>query len=113
MIVVVVPEQAASGALYLNSSRVTVYNSLFDRNRGEHALPSFLSSAPLSIFLSSGCCSVVSFTWIRRVLSSRQSKDALVGLEYCDQGFAGFHGSRLIGGSCHSSCFAITPELFR
>ena len=29
-------EQAASGALFLNSSRVTVYNSLFDRNRGEH-----------------------------------------------------------------------------
>ena len=29
--------QAASGALLLNSSAVTVYNSLFDRNKGFQA----------------------------------------------------------------------------
>ena len=36
-------EQAASGALFLNSSRVTVYNSLFDRNRGEYTLHDYSS----------------------------------------------------------------------
>jgi hypothetical protein len=30
-----VPVQAASGALFLNSSDVTVYNSLFDHNEGK------------------------------------------------------------------------------
>ncbi len=53
------PVQAASGALYLNSSRVTVYNSLFDRNRGEHTLLNSSQTAfryPLS---ANGCCSVM------------------------------------------------------
>ena len=59
-----VPVQAASGALFLNSSRVTVYDSFFDRNRGEHTLQDLWRAASGALHVCGLviCSSIVTIT---------------------------------------------------